>query len=92
LLAEILYDLAPISKVANQHGDYASIWPQKARKQINDEEDQQYVAPGLMFQRLLTCDRGMHLIADLFAQRRLWQGKSILIPRQEIHRLEDFLQ
>jgi hypothetical protein len=91
LLAEILFDLAPICRIANQYGHHASIWHKKSGKQINDEEDQQYVAASLMFHRLLTCDERMHFIADLFAQRGLWPGKSIHVPRVAVHRLADFL-
>ena len=89
LLAEVLYDLAPISKVGpNQCGHYANLWEQNRGKQINDEDDQQYVAAALGCHHLLTCDKGMHKIADLFAQRGIWSGKSDLIPRIKI---DDFL-
>lgn len=91
LLAEILYDLAPITKIADQYGIYQFTWPQKSGKQINDEEDQQYVAACLLFHRLLTCDEKMHFIANLFAQTGVWRGKSIHIPRGKIGQLEDFL-
>lgn len=92
LLAEVLYDLAPISKVGpNQCGDYRNVLSQKPKKQINDEDDQQYVAAALGCNRLLTCDEGMHTIADLFSQRGIWAGKSIHIPRAEVQRLESFL-
>ena len=92
LLAEILYDLGTISSYTNQLGDVANVLPRNRGRQINDEDDQQYVAAALACHRLLTCDAGMHRVAALFSERGIWTGKSVHIPRQEIHRLDDFLQ
>jgi len=92
LLTEVLYDLAPLVKIGpNQCGHYAHIWPSNPGKQINDEDDQQYVSAALACDRLLTCDEGMHKVADLFAQREIWVGKSIFVPRRKIRELGDYL-
>ncbi|GEM_PF-1833465 len=92
LLAEILYDLAPISEIGpNQCGHYARLWPTNPGKQINDEDDQQYVSAALACDRLLTCDAGMHKIADLFAERGIWTGKAIFVQRDKIRQLGEFL-
>ena len=86
LLAEVLYDLAPICQTGpNPCGDWAKVC---RGPQINDEDDQQYVAAAMLCHRLLTCDKNMHKIADLFSQCGIWPGTSELIPQTEI---EDFL-
>jgi hypothetical protein len=92
LLAEIVYDLGTISSYANASGNVVNVLSRNRCKQINDEDDQQYVAAALASRRLLTCDEGMHSIASLFSERGIWTGKPVHIPRLEIHRLDDFLQ
>lgn len=91
LLAEILYDLGVISSYTNSSGDVTNVLPRNPGKQINDEDDQQYVAAALACRRLLTCDASMHRIAALFSERGIWTGTSIHIPRNAVQRLEEFI-
>jgi hypothetical protein len=91
LLAEVLYDLGSISSYVNEVGDVAHVLPRNPGKQINDEDDQQYVAAALACRRLLTCDRNMHRIATLFSERGIWPGKSLHMPPTAVQRIEDFL-
>lgn len=90
LLAEVIYDFAPISEIPDKDGNSLKVL--NPCNQRNDEEDQQYVASALACWRLLTCDRRMNLIANLFSKRKLWWGLSLYIPPKEIEKLEDHLQ
>ena len=91
LLAEVLYDLAPIIKWGPRESEKSNPLVLSG-KQINSEEDQQYIACAFACQRLLTCDGGMHRIASLFTARGLWLGEAISIPRARIDQIETFLQ
>lgn len=86
LLAELLYDFAPITNVGPLHRKRSN--PQVlSGNQINHEEDQEYVTSALHCDRLLTCDAGMHRMADVFQQAGLWKGACILIPPNEVDQL-----
>jgi len=87
LLTELLYDWAVICKVTNEFNQPIKILDDK--KQINDEDDQQYVASALVCSRLLTCDKGMSSIAGFFSERKLWAGKPVYIPRDKIEKFEN---
>jgi len=91
LLAEVLYDLAPITKWGPRESEKSNPLVLSG-KQINNEEDQQYIVCAFACQRLLTCDGGMHRMASLFTARALWIGEAILIPRERIDQIETFLQ
>ena len=58
--------------------------------QINNEEDQEYVASALHCDRLLTCDDGMRRIADAFTQAGYWKGICIHIPPDEADKLDRY--
>jgi hypothetical protein len=87
LLAELLYDVGPITKVGAPESERSN--PQVlSGNQINNEEDQEYVASALHCDRLLTCDGGMHRIADAFTQAGYWKGICIRIPPDEADKLD----
>ena len=90
LLAEVLYDLAPITKLGRPEAEKSNPLVLSGN-QINNEEDQQYIACAFACQRLLTCDCGMHKMANVFTERGLWIGRSIYIPPGEIERIETIL-
>ncbi len=92
LLAEILYDLGTISTYTNEWGHVTNVLTPNRGKQINDEDDQQYVAGALACHQLLTCDAGMNRIAALFSEREIWPGKSLHIPRDKVQMVDEFLK
>lgn len=66
LLLELLYDLAPVCRLgppARPRSDPFVLKPGR-QSQLNNEDDQQYVASAFAFPALLTCDRGMDQIAS----------------------------
>lgn len=91
LLTNLLYDLARITKIG---------LPQKGKSNpqvlsgsaINDSEDQQYLASALLCDRLLTCDAGLHQMANVFQEGRLWKGTSVFIPRDKVDQLESYFR
>jgi hypothetical protein len=87
LLAELLYDVGPITKVGPPESEKSN--PQVlSGNQINNEEDQEYVASAFHCDRLLTCDRGMQRIAESFRQAGYWKGNCVFIPRNEADQLD----
>lgn len=92
LLLELLYDFAPITKIGPQKSEKSNlqVLSGKKKKQINNEEDQEYVATALHCDRLLTCDTEMHRMADMFREARKWKGTCILMPPKEADQLERY--
>ena len=89
LLAELLYDVGPITKIGPPGSEKSN--PQVlSGRQINNEEDQEYVTSALQCDRLLTCDEGMHRIAEAFRQVGHWKGASIYIPPDKADQLDQF--
>lgn len=89
LLAELLYDVAPITKIGPLESEKSN--PQvSSGNQINNEEDQEYVESALHCDRLLTCDGGMHRIAEAFRQAGHWKGDCIFIPRDQADDIDGF--
>ena len=87
LLAELLYDVGPITKVGPPESEKSN--PQVlSGNQINNEEDQEYVASAFHCDRLLTCDRGMQRIVESFRQAGYWKGNCVFIPRNEADQLD----
>jgi hypothetical protein len=82
LLARLSYNMAPLFKIGRV-GDRSSpkILGRKAKEQRNNLADEKYVASGLMCDRVITCDRGMKTILELFETAHTWQGKVIFFQR-----------
>ena len=90
LLAEVLYDIGRVSKLGPKASAIAN--PQVLSKSnMNDEEDQQYVASALICDGLVTCDQGMHRVACAIKETGHWHGSSWYVPRDHVDRLEDYL-
>ena len=96
LLAYLLYLSAPVARIG----------PEQARKsnplvlpgdQINNEEDEEYVSSAVLCDYLLTCDRGMHRMAELLNSACLFkhagsrQRQAVLIPRTDVGGIESLL-
>jgi len=83
LLLEVFYDIAPVCRIGPLSARAANPFVLKRSKkfQINNEDDQQYVASAFCCRALLTCDHGMDRMAGAFVAPGLWAGKSILCTR-----------
>ena len=92
LLAEWLYDVGPVTRIGKTvNENNQRVLSVKEEKQINNEQDQQYVAAAFACEHLFTCDKEMHRIANLFSQAHLWDGSSVLIKQSQIENLEEFI-
>jgi hypothetical protein len=82
ILARLTYNLAPLFKIG-RNGDRSlpKILGRNAKEQRNNLADEKYVASGLMCDRVITCDRGMKTVLELFEAARLWQVKVVFFQR-----------
>ncbi len=90
LLLELMYDLAPITRFGPK-GELKFVSPPAEEKQMNNEEDQEYVASALLCDGLVTCDQAMHRIACGMREIGLWNGSSWYVPSGHVDRLEQYL-
>jgi hypothetical protein len=82
LLARLAYSLAPLCKIGpKSNRALPKILPRPAKKQQNNLADEKYVASGLICDRVITCDRGMKNMLELFRAADLWRGQDILFLR-----------
>jgi len=89
LLAELLYDVGPITRVGRPEREKSN--PQVlSGNQINNEEDQEYVESALHCDRLVTCDTDMHTMAEAFRQAGYWKGNCVFIPCKEADQLDRY--
>jgi hypothetical protein len=78
LTARLAYVLAPIVRIQTPaDSEPQMILCPKRRAQDNNWADEQYVISALIFDRLLTMDKGMKNIANFFKANRLWKGQTI---------------
>lgn len=89
LLAELLYDLGPITQVGpNRKGTADPLV--LAGSKINHEEDQEYVASALHCDKLLTCDKGMQRMAEAMCAGGFWRGRSVWVATERVEYTDDY--
>jgi hypothetical protein len=80
LMAEMFYFYAPLCRIQPKSGlTPRKIIGSKRAEQINNIQDQKYVAGALICDRLLTCDEGMRNLLQIFRAARLWKGEVVYI-------------
>jgi len=87
LLTRLIYVLAPCMEIYSPGAgtEPREILDRKSKNQRNNLEDEEYVASALLCGRLLTADRGMKNIAQVFRAGGFWMGEVIWIdPRQAL--------
>jgi hypothetical protein len=89
LLAELLYDVGPITKIGPPETEKTNRQVLSGN-QINNEEDQEYVASALHCDRLLTCDENMHWIAEAFRRAGFWKGSCIFIRPEKADKFDRY--
>ena len=96
MLAYAMYLLAPVARIGTDRSKRANPCVLSG-DQINNEEDEEYVTSALLCENLLTCDKRMHSMAEmhkvasLFRHRGTWPRTSILVPREMVKQVEQFL-
>lgn len=77
LTARLAYFLAPLVAVKRQGEAQAKCLLKRGEKpQRNNVEDEQYLISALVCSRLLTRDRGLANMAEVFQAARVWKGKT----------------
>ena len=85
LTVRLAYVLAPIVRIRTPtDSEPRMILKPKRRDQDNNWADEHYVLSALVCDRLLTMDKGMRNIANLFQANRRWKGQTIFfVPAEE---------
>jgi hypothetical protein len=82
VLASFFYFYAPLVKiVSSPKNSPRTIIKRSFKSQLNNLQDEQYVATALMCQRLLTADKGMKNLMEVFRRHGVWKTEAILIDR-----------
>jgi hypothetical protein len=85
IMADMYYFYAPLMRIGKKgQPDARKIIGRSFHDQINNVEDEKYVISGLMCSRVLTCDRGMANILELFKDAGLWKGEVIHFERSNL--------
>lgn len=84
LITSLVYLFGPITKVlAGPSGKRQPIKVLDRQDQRNNLEDQEYVVSAFLCGRLLTGDRPMANVMEMFQGAGLWPGKTIWIDRNK---------
>lgn len=94
--AYFMYLYAPVARIGPKKSQKSNpcILP---GEQNNNEADEEYVTSALLCDYLLTCDKGMHTIAEIHKTASLFRHKgqrqrtSVLIPRQIANQVDRHL-
>ena len=80
LTVRLAYVLAPIVRIQTpRDAEPRIILCPKRQDQDNNWADEQYVISALVCERLLTMDKGMRNIANIFRANGLWRGEVVFI-------------
>jgi hypothetical protein len=80
LTVRLAYVLAPIVRIRTPgDAEPRTILRPKRQDQDNNWADEQYVISALVCKRLLTMDKGMRNIANIFRANGLWKGEVVFI-------------
>jgi hypothetical protein len=83
LVLRLVYLLAPVVRIQpSSNTTAAAILSSRTNRQINNSADEQYVASAQLCDRLITRDRGMKNVAEIFRNVGLWPGQTIFFDSQ----------
>jgi hypothetical protein len=91
-----MYLAAPVARIGRRETIRSNPLILSGR-QINNEEDEEYVTSAVLCDYLFTCDTGMHRMADLLNTRCLFkhigsrERQAVLVPRTKVDQLEGLL-